>query len=75
MQVLVRLSPRLYRELEEESRSLGVSKAEVLRRALREYLERRKGSATRRVRGLVKPRLSMEELEEIYMVEGREGLH
>ncbi len=71
MQVLVRLSPELYHELEEIARSLGVSKAEVLRQAFREYLARRKvGKNTSKMRGIVKPRISLEELERLYRVEG-----
>lgn len=52
---------RLHRVLEETG---------VLGRATRVYPGRR-GGATRRMRGLVKPRLGMEELEEVYQVERR----
>lgn len=71
MQVLVRLDEETYAELERLSRVLGVSKAEVMRRALREYLARKGESATKRVRGLVKSRVSLEELEEVYQVHER----
>ncbi|RLF04119.1 MAG: hypothetical protein DRK00_07405 [Thermoprotei archaeon] len=67
MQVLVRLDEETYAELEKLSKSLGVSKAEIMRRALREYLAKR-GSATKSMKGLVKSRLSLRELEEIYWV-------
>lgn len=71
MQVLVRLTPELYRELEKIAESLGVSKAEVLRQALKDYLTRKKaGKNTSKMRGLVKPKLSLDELERLYQVEG-----
>jgi len=69
MQVLVRLDPKTYAELEELSRALGLSKAEIVRRALRRYLAERK-SLTKSMRGLVKPKLTLEELEEAYWVYG-----
>jgi len=67
MQVLVRLDRETYAELEELSRALGLSKAEIVRRALRKYLAERK-SLTKSMRGLVRPRLTLEELEEAYWV-------
>ncbi len=66
MQVLVRLDEETGRLLDRVARSLGVSRAEVVRRALRMYLARERGRMTRRMRGIVRPRLSMEELEELY---------
>ena len=65
MQVLVRLDRETYAELEEPSRALGLSKAEIVRRALRKYLAEKR-SPTKSMRGLVKPRLTLEELEEAY---------
>ncbi len=38
MQVLVRLSDEMYAELERLSKTLGVSKAEIMRIALKEYI-------------------------------------
>jgi len=67
MQVLVRLDEETYVELEKLSRALGVSKAEIMRRALKKYLAEKK-SFTKSMRGIVKPRLSLEELEEAYWV-------
>ena len=43
-----------------------MSRAEIVRRALRLYLARERGKMTKRMRGIVKPRLSLEELEELY---------
>jgi len=67
MQVLVRLDRETYAELEELSRALGLSQAEIMRRALRKYLAERK-SLTKSMRGLVRPRLTLEDLEEAYWV-------
>ena len=72
MQVLVRLSDELYRKLEEEAKRLGVSKAEVLRIAFKRYLaSKKRGKETEKIRGMLRPKVSMEELERIYQVEGR----
>jgi len=68
MQVLVRLDEETALLLERRARSLGVSRAEVIRRALRRYL--RPGRRTREMRGIVRSRLSLEELEEAYWVRG-----
>jgi len=69
MQVLVRLDEKTYAKLEELSKALGISKAEILRRALREYLAKRE-SLTRSMKRLVKPKLTLKELEESYWVYG-----
>ncbi len=66
-QVLVRLDDSLAEELDRVAKSLGVSKAELVRMALRHFL-RKEGLETRQVRGIVKPRVSLEELEEMYQV-------
>ena len=56
-----------YAKLEELSKALGLSKAEIVRRALKKYLAREK-SLTKTMRGLVKPKLTLEKLEEAYWV-------
>ena len=66
---MVRLDPKTYAELEELSRALGLSKAEIVRRALKRHLAERR-SLTKSMRGLVKPKLTLEELEEAYWVYG-----
>lgn len=68
MQVLVRLSDEMYAELEKLSKILGVSKAEIMRIALKEYIAKKRKSVTRRMRAIVKPKISLEKLEEIYWV-------
>ncbi len=67
-QVLVRLSKSLEEELDKLAKSLGVSRAEVVRMALREFIERKKRLRTRRMRGIVRSKLSLEDLERIYQV-------
>ncbi len=68
MQVLVRLDKDLYLKLDRLAKVLGVSRAEVMRRALKEYIARRERveSKTRKMRGIVKPKISLEELEKLY---------
>ncbi len=65
-QVLVRLSKPLEEELDKLAKSLGVSRAEVVRMALREFIERKKRLRTRQMRGIVRSKLSLEDLERIY---------
>ncbi len=67
-QVLVRLSKSLEEELDKLAKSLGVSRAEVVRMALKEFIERKKRLRTRQMRGIVRSKLSLEELESIYQV-------
>jgi len=66
MRVLVRLAEETSRLLDRVARGLGAIRAEVVGRALRLYLARERGRTTRRMRGTVRPRLSMEELEDLY---------
>ena len=68
MQVLVRLDKSTASKLEKVARALGVSKAEVMRRALKRYLAE-EANMTVKMKGIVKSRLSLEELERIYQVE------
>ncbi len=68
-QVLVRLDESLAEELDKMARSLGVSRAELVRIALRHFLRRRRGELkTKQIRGMVRSKLSLEELEELYQV-------
>lgn len=66
MWVVVRLDEETGRLLDRLARSLGISRAEVVRRALKLYLARERGKTTRRMRGIVRPKLSIKELEELY---------
>jgi len=68
VQVLVRLDKSTASKLEKVAKALGVSKAEVMRRALRRYLAE-EANMTVKMKGIVKSRLSLEELERIYQVE------
>lgn len=68
MQVLVRLDKSTASKLEKVARALGVSKAEVMRRALKRYLAE-EANMTVKMKGIVKSRLSLEELERIYQVD------
>ncbi|RLG41557.1 MAG: hypothetical protein DRO01_02495 [Thermoproteota archaeon] len=66
MEVLVRLAEETGRLLDRVARGLGVIWAEVVGKAPGSYPARGRGRATKRVRGIVRPRLSVEELEELY---------
>lgn len=63
MQILDRLSEEMYAELGKLPKILGVLKAEVLRMTFKEYIAR---VGDERMRGIVKPKISFERLEEIY---------
>ncbi|MDK2383882.1 MAG: hypothetical protein QI199_03600 [Candidatus Korarchaeota archaeon] len=48
---------------------MGVSRAELVRMALKHFLRTRKDDLkTKQIRGLIRSKLSLEELEEIYQV-------
>ena len=64
----MRLDKSTASKLEKVAKALGVSKAEVMRRALRRYLAE-EANMTVKMKGIVKSRLSLEELERIYQVE------
>ncbi len=66
-QVLVRLDYSLGEELDRMARSLGVSRAELIRIALRHFLGIEK-LKTRRVKGIVRSKLSLKDLEKMYQV-------
>ncbi len=68
-QVLVRLDKSLAEELDRMAKSLGMSRAELVRIALRHFLRTGRGDLkTKQIRGLIRSKLSLEELEEIYQV-------
>lgn len=64
---MVRLDDSLSEELDRMARSLGVSRAELIRIALRHFL-RDKDLETKRIRGIVSSKLSLKDLEEMYQV-------
>jgi len=55
-------------ELDKLAKFLGVSRAEVVRMALKEFIERKKRLRTGQMRGIVRSKLGLEDLERIYQV-------
>lgn len=67
--VFVRVSEELLEEFMSIARSRGLSRSEAIRRAMEEFIIREKGvSLTSKMKGLVKSRFSLKELEELYLV-------
>jgi len=64
----VRIDEELLRRFAEKARRLGMTTSEALRRAMESFATPHGPSMTSRMRGLVKSRLSYEELEEAYSV-------
>jgi len=62
----VRVSGKLLRRFTEKARRLGFTIGKALRKAMEPFANARGLSATTRMRGLLKSRLSYEELEEAY---------
>jgi len=62
----VRVSGKPLRRFTEKARRLGFIIGKALRKAMEPFATTRGPSATTRMRGLVKSRLSYEELEEAY---------
>jgi metal-responsive CopG/Arc/MetJ family transcriptional regulator len=67
--VYVRVDSRLLEEFTRIAHTLGMSRSEAIRKAMELFLDVYRGeSATSRMRGLIRSRLSLEELEEAYLV-------
>ena len=65
----IRVDSKLLEEFTKLARSLGMSRSEAIRKAMELFLEVYRGeSVTSRMRGLVKSRFSLKELEELYLV-------
>ena len=67
--VYLRVSRELLEKFSRVAESLGLSRSEAIRLAMREFIASREGmSVTAKMRGLVKSRFSLRELEEVYLV-------
>ncbi len=67
--VFIRIDKELLERFTKVAESLGMSRSEAIRRAMEIFIEvNSKETMTSRVRGLVKSRLSLKELEEAYLV-------
>ena len=65
----LRVDDELLRRFTEVARSLGMSRSEAIRRAMEMFIHSGSGSTmTARMRGFVKSRLTLRELEELYLV-------
>ncbi len=67
--VYIRIDRKLLEEFTKVAEMLGMSRSEAIRRAMEEFIAAQKGeSMTSRMRGIVKSKLSLKELEEAYLV-------
>ncbi len=67
--VYIRVDKKFLEEFTKKARSLGMSRSEAIRRAMELFLEASNGmSATSKMRGIIKSRLSLKDLEKAYMV-------
>jgi len=67
--VYIRVDRRLLEEFTKVAEMLGMSRSEAIRRAMEEFIAAQKGeSMTSRMRGIVKSKLSLKELEEAHLV-------
>ncbi len=67
--VYVRINRKLLEEFTRLAESLGMSRSEAIRKAMEMFLEtHRSRTKTSRMRGIVRSKLSLRELEEAYMV-------
>ena len=65
--VFVRMEDSLLKKLDKLSKKLGYSKSEVIREAVKGYETRvTRGEHTKKIRGLVKSKLTLDEIEELY---------
>lgn len=65
----VRVDEDLLREFTRKTKALGLTRSEAIRKAMRDFIASRSGeSMTFKMRGLIRSKLSLKELEEAYMV-------
>ncbi len=65
--LLVRMNEQLLKKINQLSKRLGCTRSEVIRKAVREFdAQVTRGEHTSKMRGLVKSRISLERLEELY---------
>ncbi len=67
--IYVRVDKELLDKFTKVARSLGMSRSEAIRKAMEMFIATHLGgSLTSRMRGLVRSKLSLRELEELYLV-------
>lgn len=67
--IYIRLDEELLRRFDEAARKLGYMRSEAVREAMRRFILSVEGvRETTKIRGLVRSKLSLKELEEAYMV-------
>jgi len=65
--LLVRMDKQLLKKINQLSKRLGCTRSEIIRKAVREFdTQITKGERTSKMRGLVKSKISLERLEELY---------
>lgn len=67
--IYVRIDEELLRKFDDVARRMGYMRSEAVREAMRKFILATEGaSETRKIRGLVKSKLTLKELEEAYTV-------
>jgi len=67
--IYLRIDEELLKEFTKVAEMLGMSRSEAIRKAMELFIISKSGkSMTSRMRGLVKSKLTLRELEEIYLV-------
>jgi len=65
--IFIRIDKKLLERLSKVAKSMGLNRSEAIRRAMEMFISMREDfSYTRRMRGLVKSKFTLKELEEIY---------
>ena len=67
--IYIRVDKELLDRFSKVARSMGLNRSEAIRRAMEMFIASGgKSSRTRRMRGIVKSRFSLKELEDLYQV-------
>ncbi len=69
--IFVRVDEKLLERFNEVAKSMGLTRSEAIRRAMEVFIDINKNTSetyTHRIRGLVKSKFSLKELEKIYRV-------
>ncbi len=68
--IYIRVDEKLLEKFTELAYTLGLSRSEAIRKAMEDFIEKYMDkSFTSRMRGLVKSRFTLKELEEIYLMD------
>lgn len=68
VEISIKIDKRLYEEFTRMLNELGLDKNEIIAKMIEEILLRKQRTRTSKIRGIVKSKLSLKDLEQAYLV-------